>query len=433
MAEVPAQPENQGAWASATKGLLGNAKSVTDELFAALKDKDISYHTHLHGKSVAPYVNPGPKCKADLDAKLAVTRFAVNTVDAAIQRASQCVIRIGHEQQKKWAPLKVCEWRMALRARRPPRELFKDHVCEALEKEQQSLLEARVKLVEVINEGKAIIEECEANKLRLVRNVQAMVMLGHTKLPAMNADGQLQWFGSSPSSPASPQADASPAEPASPPAAEGEDGSPAQKKKPVIPTEPAALLLRAPQLEEMVWKYIKKGDNAVQIQRVKCEKAHEAIMQCFQKRWAENEVLKKSLEQQIHQMAEAIETAETSCARMKKRIDFFAEVELQPKYDGTQAILVKMRASKAQLEDDFHHKLVSMKIDESCRKITPERATGVAPESIPIDAMLQGPAHRKKMNRNNSSPAVGNTSTERPPSPAGISSPLKAAATASMA
>lgn len=165
----------------------------------------------------------------------------------------------------------------------------------------------------------------------------------------------------------------------------------------------------------------------------------------FKKRWAENAEVKKTLEQQIQEMEKAIVSAEKSLVAMKKRIDHYGEVDMQPKYDAAQAILIKLRESKTILEDDFHHKLVSMKIDESCRKITPEK-TGQPPDSLPVAAMLEGPAARKKekMNRTLSSPAfagvdpgvqarVTRDNTGRPGSPAGISSPLKAAATASMA
>jgi hypothetical protein len=413
--ELP-QPENQGAWKSATDGLLGSAKSVTDELLNQLKDKDV---VHFHNRKFAePYVNPGPKNQAELHEKVSVTRIAASTVDGAIQFASQCMIRLGHEQQKKWAPLKVCEWRLALRARRPTRELFKDHVTESLEKEQQSLLEARSKLSELVNEGKAILEDCEANKARLVRNVQSMVMLGTAKLPDHSG------CASSASSPSSPPQEAAAN-------AEGEEAS-LKRVKPVVPSDPAGLVARAPRLSEMVESYVKKGDNAIRAHTAKCKRAHEVVMIAFKKRWAENEVLKKSLEQQIHAMDETIYSSEKSLVKMKKRIDFFAEVQFQPQYDVPQDIFVKLRASKVELEDDFHHKLVAMKIDECCRKITPER-TGVPPENVPVAAMLES-RRKKPVARNSSSPALTNTGNSlRPGSPAGVSSSLKAAGAVCMA
>jgi len=425
------QPENYGAWASATKGLLGNAKSVTDELFSALNDKEVKKFAHTQAAKPQVYVNPGPRNKADLDAQLSVTRFAVSTVDTANQRAAQCISRVGHGQQTKWAPLKVCEWRLALRARRPTRELFRDQVTEALEIEQQALLDSRVKLSAVVKEGKAFLEDCEANKARLCRIVRMMVLMGTAKVPPLLSD-----MGSprSPSSPSSP-----------PP--EGEEASPASPKKPAVPTDSPGLLKRAGELEEMALRYVAKADASIKHQKSRVEKAREVVDNCFQKRWKENEELKKSLEKQIQEMVKADGEAEKALFRMKKRIDHYGEVELQPKYDAAQAILAKIRESKVVLEDDLHHKMVAMKIDESCRKITPER-TAVPPEQLPVLAMLEGPACRKKtnnaMNRTNSSPALiagerpaspaGNgKAVGRPASPAGASSTLKAAASASLA
>lgn len=420
------QPQNQGAWRSATQGLLGSAKGVTDELFAALKDKDIN-PPKVH-EGIPQYVPPGPKHKSDLDHNLGLTRFAMFQVDNAMQKSQQIIIHVGHEQQKKWAPLKVCEWRLALRGRRPARELFKDSVSQALEDEEKALLESRVKLVEIQKEGKAILEDCEANKARLVRIVRCMVCYGQSKVSATDIIGK----DGDPASPSSPST--APPEEGAPPPAEGEEAPPPSptKKRPNVPSDAAGLLRRAPVLLESVLQYVKKCDDACKFQKAKCVAANLTVLAAFKKRWGENAVLKKSLEAQIAQMNEAIVTAEKALVGMKKRIEFFKEVEFQPKYDNAQVILNKLKESKEFLEDDFHHKIVAMKIDESCRKITPERASGEDPMTRPVAAMLEGPSHRKKkMNNSASSPSMDNTM--RPGSPAGVSSPLKAAAAASLA
>lgn len=144
------------------------------------------------------------------------------------------------------------------------------------------------------------------------------------------------------------------------------------------------------------------------------------------RKFAENEHVKKSLHTQILEMDSAIQSADKSLTAMKKRIDHYGEVDLVPKFDTTKGLLSKLHESKAVLEDDLHHKLVSMKIDEACRKITPERATGTDTEKLPIAAMLEGPKKKNQMNRTNSSPAFVGDNAARPGSPAGISSPLKA-------
>jgi hypothetical protein len=414
-----AQPESHGAWKSATEGLLGNAKSVTGELFAALQDKDV--RPPVSPTVPRAYVAPGPRSKADLDATLSVTRQAINTIDTAIMQTSQAMIRLGHEQQNKWAPLKVCEWRTALRDRRPPRELFKDHVSEALEKEMQALIDARAKLKNMVGAGKAIVEDGEANKARLTRNLRHMTMLGSTNLSLIKYGGESGESPPSPSSPSSPAPEAG--------TAEGDEN--AAKAPPAVPSDTAGLVRRAPQIKEESIQYCNKVDAAIKRQRDRCEQCREEVMKGFRRRMTENQAVKKTLQAQIQEMEGAIEAAEKSLTAMKKRIDHYGEVALQPKYDAATEILAKLRVSKATLEDDFHHKLVSMKIDDSCRKITAEK-TATPPDSLPVMAMLQGPAKKNNLNRNNSSPAFVGGGRERPASPAGVSSPLKAAGAMAM-
>lgn len=188
-------------------------------------------------------------------------------------------------------------------------------------------------------------------------------------------------------------------------------------------------------------------------------------MASFLKRTGENKELKQGLESQIREMDEAMATAEKSITRMKKDIEFFGKVELQPKVDSTSAIVEKLKVAKQELVDDMLRKVVSMRIDDCCRKITPER-TCQPPESMPVAALLDAtgtkgklPAGRKRpqnLQRQQSSPAFVNgnidsaastastmlpnvdsmastaTNLARPASPAGLSSPLKAAAAASL-
>merc|ERR1719183_97203 len=111
-------------------------------------------------------------------------------------------------------------------------------------------------------------------------------------------------------------------------------------------------------------------------------------------------------------MERGVATAERSVERMKKDITFFGKVELQPKVDSTLAIVEKIKAARHQLENDLLRKVVSMRIDDCCRKITPER-TCQPPESMPVAALLDAtgtkgrlPAGRKRppMTRQQSSP-----------------------------
>lgn len=456
----PQGPESHEAWANTTKGLLGGAASVTSELFEALKGTDaLTAHKESPklGTNGRPRnVDKGPHHAKIIDAKLEVTKAALNSVDGSCQRCTQILGQLGHERQAKWAALKVVEWRLALRERRPKSELFKDHLQDALEVEKKVLEDSRKILVDRSAEMRVAVEDCEANKAALQRYVRFMICLGDPNPPQAKPNE-----ASAPNSPAgaSPEGEQS-GEAAGEGGAEGSSAL----KKPAVPSDLEGLIQRAPPLHDMSLRQYFRGEKLIQSQKVVCARANEKTLACFLKRAAENKELKLGLDKQIREMDEATATAEKSISRMKKDIEFFGKVELQPKVDSTSAIVEKLKLAKAELVEDQLRKVVSMRIDDCCRKITPER-TCQDPDSMPVAALLDAkgtkgkiPEGRKRpqMARVGSSPAFVNgnidsaattfssmspavdsmastaTNMQRPASPAGLSSPLKAAATASL-
>jgi hypothetical protein len=308
------QPENQEAWSSATKELLGKAMTDTSELFAALGEAEP--HLPDSPKLAMKGSDIGPRRKADLDDKLHITKFAINTVETASQRTSQALHRLQHERQKKWAGLKVVEWRVELRQRRPAQELFADHLQDALEAEKTAIERGRELLAKQIDQGKTLFEDCEANRARLVRNSRYMTSYHTTRVPPYPATQ-----------------DPGEAEPTSP------SGNEVKQS-----------LSRVPQLAEIASQYAKTSDKLIQRERKICSAANEKSMACFQKRWDENEDMKKSLEQHIGELENSITAAEKSMAKMKKRIDHYGEDHLQPKYDNVDGIVQKLRQSKVELD-----------------------------------------------------------------------------------
>lgn len=434
---VNVQPENQAAWADACKDLISKAKSDTNELFAALEDSTIK-HIVSPKRFIAVRRNPGNK--RELDECCAVTKAAVNVVDVAILRVSNAVHKLQHERQKKWAGLKVCEWRISLRQRRPPQELFNDHLQDALEAEVKALEGSRTSIADFIAQGKTILEDCEANKARLIQNVRYMVNYGTAKVPDHPHPRKPNTLkGTTAKTLDIPDVENTEELPS-----QADDALQEQSRSSILDTVPVSqdeLLKRATSLQQEVLSFCQKSEAEIQKQRDVCTRANERVLARFQKRWTENEAMKKNLEQQIAEMENAIASAEKSLVRMKKRIDHYGEVDIQPKYDNAAAILQKLRSSKFELEEDFHRKLVSLKIDECCRKITPERCTGQKPEDMPCTAILEI-TQKKHMKKTASSPAfTGNAAevTMRPgsplgqsSSPLGQSSPLKSAARVSI-
>lgn len=447
MAQAPEQvgtgsaPESHEAWANTSKSLVTNAASVTSDLLEVIKGTtNLTGHVVRQGTTGKPRnVDRGPAHAKKIDSRLEVTKTALDSVDGSAQRCAQILGQLAHERQAKWAALKVVEWRLALRERRPKSELFKDHLQESLEAEKKILEDSRQALADRSSDTKVFQTECNGYKAGLQKYLQNMIIFSEIKgfppeSPSNSADG----------------------------AAAGESGtgdasneSPAANKA-VIPTDLDSLINRCPALHEMSLANYFKGEKLIESQRAICERANERTMASFKKRCAENTQLKHGLEGQMREMDEATEKAEKTIARMKKDIEFFGQTQLQPKVDSTSTIVEKLKASKSELAEDLLRKVVSMRIDDCCKKITPER-TMQSPDSMPVAALLEGagtkaslPKGRPKrppMTKNASSPAFGGanidsaastcpppdsknstTSNMRPASPAGLSSSLKAGA-----
>jgi len=461
MAEAPpAAPENYEAWANTSRILLAGGESITSELLAAIEGTDAPHpDSPKCGNSGKPRnVDRGPRKQKKLDDKLEVTKDAMASIESSIQRCTNIIHTYRHERMAKAAALKVVQWRLSLRERRPKSELFKDHLQVALEQELKTLEDSRKVLADRMADVKMSAEDCGAVKVRLCWNFRHMICEGVTNPPPFRAEAVPWGSTHSPASPVAEQEQNSALEDASP----GE-GSAKAGKRVVVPSDPAGLLRRAPELMELTKSRETEAEKLIPKQRVICDKANEKTMESFQKRTKENKEMRQSLEEQMREMDEAIEAADKATTRMKKDIEFFGKVELRPRVDATNAIVEKIRAAKQELADDLLRKVVSLRIDDTCRKITPENAFGQAPEDMPVAALLEGngtkaklPAGRKRpqLVKNASSPAFvsGNlesanstlscnidsaastatTLPKRPASPAGLSSPLKAAAAKNM-
>lgn len=366
-------PESHEAWASASMGLVGGAQTATKDLLASLEGTEhvLAEDPLAKLRGQARIVDKGPQHTKKLDGMILIARRALDSVEKSSQRCATIHTLLQHERQAKWAALKVVEWRLALREKRPKPELFRDSLQEALEHEKQILEDSRKVLADKGAEVKVCLQDCEANRLRLMRSVRSMVCDSD---PNPRADTLAR-------------ADASVTLEEGALSEGGPDSTPTAMKRPPVPSDTNGLIERAPQLHEITCQLLAKGEKLMERQKDICEKANERTMAAFPKRYAENRDLKIQLEAQIREMNEAIETAEKSISRMNKDIEFFKRVELQPKVDSTNALLEKIKASKQQLTDDLLRKVVSMRIDDCCKKITPER-TGQSPDSMPVAALL---------------------------------------------
>merc|ERR1712070_635478 len=83
------------------------------------------------------------------------------------------------------------------------------------------------------------------------------------------------------------------------------------------------------------------------------------------------------LARQVVDSEGAIDKAEQQLSRMLPRIDM-GDLTLKDTADKLQALLRDLRATRAKTSEDLRNKTIALDIDNSCRKVTPQMASGEA-------------------------------------------------------
>eukprot|EP00405_Crypthecodinium_cohnii_P022910 CAMPEP_0206473770 /NCGR_PEP_ID=MMETSP0324_2-20121206/33082_1 /ASSEMBLY_ACC=CAM_ASM_000836 /TAXON_ID=2866 /ORGANISM="Crypthecodinium cohnii, Strain Seligo" /LENGTH=452 /DNA_ID=CAMNT_0053948801 /DNA_START=131 /DNA_END=1486 /DNA_ORIENTATION=- len=83
------------------------------------------------------------------------------SLEQAIQMTRQCGLELEAAHVAKEPPLKLCVWRLDRRARRPKRELVKDHVERMLEAQKRQLVDAQRQLSDAIGKNSECILSLE--------------------------------------------------------------------------------------------------------------------------------------------------------------------------------------------------------------------------------------------------------------------------------
>lgn len=346
-------------------------------------------------------VNIGPKNARNHRMNLDVCSDALQSFVSRTVQLRDALLRLEHAQRGKWSALKVCEWRMELRSKRPEPEMFKDIVQEALEKEQQALAESREALGVLATELKQVLTDYEVCRARLSKHNYGLSRDGLlSPLPALIS---------------SPKA-----------------GEEAETQEQVL-KKAEALFQKAVSLDTKAEATLKTAD-------ARCLEANSQVMSGFTKRATHTAALKRNAEEKLQLACAAIESAEKQVFRTKSfskihatpgvRSDGQEETVALKSVETTEAKLALLREAKVALEEELRCKLASIKIDEQCRKLPPHM-TPAHPKPAARDF------HRLLMSMSSPDLAAGMSGDLSPSgivrqrSALGSSSPLKAAAAAS--
>lgn len=263
----------------------------------------------------------------------------MQAMNDAVQKVGNAVSKCQHECRMKFSAVKVCEMRLALRENKPQEELFRDDVHEALEKELQVLTAAREELQTWAKSGEQVKVEIE--------ETQMLLLTGNSR---ENVARRLQRGSSLPSLVGPPNA----------------------------PTT-EELIKTSYELVEKALRISQSSYEALQRAITECDQATARVTASFDRRTAQTEELKKSLEFQKKHATATIHTAERRLAMLKMRAHKTPETPrsseaTQEQMQAVEDLLADLKSGKKHLEQDYRNKTSSYKVDKSCRGLTKVKA-----------------------------------------------------------
>lgn len=413
---APADPDSFHNWQQNTHNQLSNAKALTR---AAMKNNVDNEHTRV-GSTKATLVNTSV-VKHTIKKKMGITEDIIKaledrieSVEDTIRQTGECLFQLQRAHRAKWAPLNVCERRLELRDGRPMSELIRDHTQEALENERHTLMESRQDLGDQVQTCKEMLVSLDAARNSLVEDLQHKrhglridrgclppqkqlagatgTMRDRLILPQLE---QVAHYGSPPS-----------------PKAAAKGTGPAHEENRQIDSR--TLIQQALRLEEDAMRLCNESDAIMLQTKRDCTRASTNAQNSLAKRVDETDDLKRRLESQIHETGEAIAQSEMSLAKTKKKLEShemplraldkqFAlrgrrthregirdpvheEMEthleslkrnvkiLSGKFNATKDLIDQLQTSKHRMQEDYRAKMMAMKIDDACLKVTARKA-----------------------------------------------------------
>jgi len=175
-----------------------------------------------------------------------------------------------------------------------------------------------------------------------------------------------------------------------------------------------SLLQKAVRMEEEAMKLCNESDAIMLQTKRECQRASTQAQTSIARRADETDDLKRKLEAQMREIDEAIAQTEMSMGRTKKKLEnqemplkaldtqfslrggrtapegirdvVQEEMEghletvkknvkiLTAKFQNTKSLLENLKESRAQLTEDYRNKLLALKIEDACLKVTPRKA-----------------------------------------------------------
>jgi hypothetical protein len=410
---IVGKPQHIAQWEANTHDHLNHAKMLIQKASVHHQENDRHIHSsHKRGKSQSGAVHTMIKKKMSITNDLIkALEDRHESVEDTIRQVGECLFQLQRAHRSKWAPLNVCERRLELRDTRPLQELVRDHTQEALEHERQTLIESRQELSDQVASCKAALIDLDKLKMDVIEDLSHKrhglridrTCLNPTKpvgasqqdrivLPAL---GEVANYAMPPS-----------------PKDSVAGSGPQHEESRQLDTK--SLLQKAVRMEEEAMKLCNESDAIMLQTKRECQRASTQAQTSIARRADETDDLKRKLEAQMREIDEAIAQTEMSMGRTKKKLEnqemplkaldtqfslrggrtapegirdvVQEEMEghletvkknvkiLTAKFQNTKSLLENLKESRAQLTEDYRNKLLALKIEDACLKVTPRKA-----------------------------------------------------------
>jgi hypothetical protein len=387
------KPGSHDEYVSNSKATLNEAGTLTKELLRHLSEPDGA----TSAKKVLPMspklqrglnrtmklrvgqdspvnsLNLGPRMKLK---EHELNRFAgtIDTMDELIQYAKDTILHAEHSTKVKYSEQKLNERRTELRSKRPPQELYKDTLQDALDREWVALNDSRKALKEIKPSLGQLINELEVLK-RTFQQHNSRVKRGVPSVPSLPSGDSAA--DNRPGSPVVAAGEGAATSAVSPVVAAGEGA--ATSAQSVVGAD--QVLKQANSTCIAAQAIVKKADSTILQSNAKCADASAQVISAFGRRAANTAEMRLKIEEQVTDTDAAILEGEKRTFKLRTGLMAAEAATADPStaaavlanVDKAEVMLGKLRASRKSLAEDLRCKVASEKVDAGCRLMNPSR------------------------------------------------------------
>jgi len=381
--DTASPPENREAWMAKYQASLARARSLTSDVQRKLRVNEAADAMNKEMKE-SGQKREKEQLKRRVRGRVREHTEVINDaqrsikdIEEAITQVEGCQTRLVHMRYARFADLKVCEKRLQLRERRPPRENFRDAVEEALDRERGVLERSRQDLLSLEAEAQQFLTDLQAMRAELSRDTGARRLQVESELAQMRMA-----TGAS----------------VSLPEVDNKNTQPHQVIKLLSEEEAKSLKQRSIAVIRKARELPDRAD--VMLARIRQEAqqcTHRAARQLAVKTRELGE-FKKILEENIRGVAATLTQARMALSKEEGRLETVmgdkALQETQERVNNLTAMVQELQDSHKGLVEELRCKVAALDIDNSCRRVTPQ-AAAEPPQQKTLQQSASAPNFRK--------------------------------------